>query len=146
MRYLVLILLLMGNLSDVRATAMISKQSDSNCVSIVKRLLQESTLGVSTGYGEKQSNRLGDEIGVALSKLYNDRNIVKAKNIKVFLPVIRGAFLHPDLISDPEDRIPTFTLSFLRNLESKVKDAGAKEKISDTIGWLLEHAEIKNEK
>lgn len=139
MRHLILVLLLLGTWSDIRATTTHSSRCDANCTRIVKRLLQESALGISTGYGEKQNYRLGDKVAVALLKIYGERGIVKSKNIKVFLPVIRAAFLHPDLISNLEDRSPTVTLRFLRDLESKVKDPALKGEISEAIAFVLEH-------
>jgi hypothetical protein len=98
----------------------------------------EKALGISTGYGEKQSYRLGDKVAIALPKIYSDRNIAKPKNVRIFLPVIKTAFLHPDLISDPEDRSPTVTLGFLRNLESTAKESALKREISETIAFVLD--------
>jgi hypothetical protein len=79
-------------------------------------------------------------VAVALQKIYSDENIAKSKNIKIFLPVIRAAFLHPEVISNPEDIDPKVTLRLLRDLKDRTKDPALKSQISEAIGWLLEHS------
>ena len=111
---------------------------DALCVQVVRHLLDESAARVSSGYGEKQSARLGDKIAPALRKIYRPNALKRSKNIRVFLPVIRAAFLYPELIANEDDRVPTDTLKLLQDLENSTRDPKTKAGISEVVAWLKE--------
>lgn len=138
MKYMLSALIIVGMIQGCGTTGY-AGSCNAKCVHIVRRLLEESAAGISTGYGEKQSYRLGDKIGAALPRIYKKKDMVKAKNVRIFLPVIQAAFLHPELISNQQDRMPTATLRLLRDLESKTNDPKIKSDISKMIDWLSEH-------
>jgi len=52
-------------------------------VRTVRNLLRESG-GFSTGFSEKQSNRLGDRIAMALLEIYSEEEIVNPQNVRRF--------------------------------------------------------------
>jgi hypothetical protein len=119
---------------------------DDECVNIVRGLLELGSIGFSVSYLEKQNDRLGDRVGVALLRIFSEKDIADPDNVKIFLPVIREAFLYPEFVSRPENRIPTTTLPLLRDLERRLKGNPAMEKeISETISSLLENKKQKPE-
>jgi hypothetical protein len=93
--------------------------------------------GFSSSFSEKQANRLGDKVSVALLKIYSKEEMENPENIKVFLPVIRSAFLYPNLLP-AGDREPRVTLPLLARLEKNVGNPELKRDIGTVISSIKE--------
>jgi hypothetical protein len=102
-------------------------------VQTVRGLLDASYRGFSTGWTEKQNYRLGDRVGVAIQQIYRGKSLYNATNIRTFLPLIQEAFRYPDLIENPEDKTPIFSLALLRRLKGRVKDHFLNMEITKTL-------------
>jgi hypothetical protein len=111
------------------------ERDDPYSVQSVKILLQ-SPKDFSTGFSEKQVNRLGDRVSVALLKIFDSNEMTKTENIRTFLPLIRSSFSYPDLIAIPEDRTPKVTLFLLGCLEDKVEDGTLKAELLQLITFV----------
>jgi hypothetical protein len=99
-------------------------------------LLQEPSAGLSSGVLEKQSERLGDRVSMALIKIFKGKELEDPDNIKKFLPVIRLCFLYPKLIPN-RYRKPKVTLTLLMRLERRrVADAELKSEISSVARFV----------
>jgi hypothetical protein len=100
----------------------------------VRAILKQSayTGGYITTVLEKRNERLGDGVSVALLKIYGKKKISKSENIHNFLPAIRRAFQFPDLITYPNNRVPTVTFALLKELESNISDPSLKAEIAET--------------
>src|SRR5882724_6472620 len=98
-------------------------------VRAVEALLQQPS-GFSSGFSEKQSDRLGDRVSIALLKIFKNNELEDPENIRRFLPIIRSAFLYPTLVP-AQHRKPKVTLPLLARLERKVTDVELKHQISE---------------
>jgi hypothetical protein len=112
------------------------QKGDTPLVREVKGLLALPP-GFSSSFSEKQANRLGDKVSVALLKIYSKEEMENPENIKVFLPVIRSAFLYPNLIP-AGDREPRVTLPLLARLEKNVGNPELKRDIGTLISSIKE--------
>src|SRR5712664_4860779 len=74
----------------------------SNCVQTVRKLIRAREHRVELSWLQKENQRLGDSVSLALLKIYGQRRISKPRNIQAFLPIIKEAFHYPDLISDSD--------------------------------------------
>jgi hypothetical protein len=98
-----------------------SANEDPYAIREVMQLLGEPT-GYSTGISEKQLNRLGDELAIALLKIYSTDELARPANVRKYLPLIQGAFAFRSLIAIPEDREPRVTMFLLEFLQSRVRE------------------------
>src|SRR5256885_7359874 len=82
--------------------AQTGRRADPECktpaVCTVEGLLRLPS-GFSTGFSEKQSDRLGDQVGIALQKIFNEKELVDPENIRKYLPIIRSSFSYPQLVA-----------------------------------------------
>jgi len=95
---------------------------DDYSIPVVINLMKQPT-GLSSGFAEKQVNRLGDRVSIALLKILDDTDFKDSQKVKSILPLIRASFLHPGLIKYQEDRNPKITLFMLRKIEGDIEDA-----------------------
>src|SRR6266478_6112080 len=103
-----LLLISLGGGSAQRGPA--PQRCSSNCVQTVRELIRAREHRVELSWLQKENQRLGDSVSLALLKIYGRRRISKPRNIQAFLPIIKEAFLYPALISDSDNKVPTFTL------------------------------------
>jgi hypothetical protein len=119
--------------SPVFAQAQIdeSTRRDNEAYSLydVKQLLKMPP-GFSSGASEKVNNRLGDRIGVALIRIFDEKQLADPATVRSYLPLIRSAFQIPRLISIPSDRKPNVTIFLLTWLEQQVKDPSLKHDVA----------------
>ena len=87
--------------------------------------------GVHLDYTDKQIDRLGDRVSIALLKLYDEAQLNDPETVRSYLPVILEAFRYPQLIAIPEDKEPRVTDYLLRHAEREVRDPALKREISD---------------
>ena len=101
--------------------------------------------GVHTSFVEKQLQRRGDAVSVALLKILDERDLTEDRTIEAILDLIRQAFSSPKLISLEEDKKPKVTMFFLRSLQHSVSDAKTLQDIGQTIRLVDEKtAMIRN--
>ena len=117
------------------------RNDDDPSVRAVKTLLQQPS-GFSSGFSEKQENRLGDRVSVALLKIFSQEELRDPQNIRKFLPVIRSSFLNPKLIPAAY-RKPKVTLPLLARLEGQVDDAKLKSDITELMQFIREQTTKK---
>jgi hypothetical protein len=92
----------------------------------------------ATGFGEKQVNRLGDRVSIALIKILNEEDLRNPEEVRKILPLIRAAFVAPQIITVPEDKKPAVTLLLLNYLETTVQDGILKKEILDLKDFVRE--------
>jgi hypothetical protein len=110
---------------------------DAYSIPLVENLLKyPSQLGA--GFSERQVNRLGDRVSIALLKILREDELSNPQKVKSLLPLIRAAFLYPNLISIADDRKPKVTMFLLRNLERDARDARLKAEISQLMNFVTE--------
>jgi hypothetical protein len=118
-------------------------QTDStDYVEQIREILKEPP-GVSSGWSEKQLNRLGDRVSVALMKIYSEENVKDPQNIRRCLPLIVQAFQVPRLVP-ADDRQPQVTIIFLKFLEDEVNDKALKAEIVETRSLVIEETQQKH--
>lgn len=137
LRWMVAILVLSGVLKiGVARTIFASGDCDSGCVQTVKSLIKENESGFISGLWEKETARLGDRVAIALRKIYVGKSIAKEKNIRAFLPVIKGAFEYPKLIEGAENQSPVETFKLLDEIKIKTSDKLLETEIKRTINFI----------
>ena len=105
-------------------------------VRTVEDLLQQLS-GFSSGFSEKQSDRLGDRVSISLLKIFNASELEDPENIRKFLPIVRSSFLYPNLIPT-QYRKPRVTLPLLARLARRVADVKLKSEILAVAGFVKE--------
>lgn len=101
--------------------------------------------GVHTSFVEKQLQRRGDAVSIALLKILDERDLKENRTVEALLDLIREAFSSPNLISLEEDKKPNVTMFLLRYLERGVSDAKTLQDIGETIRLVDEKtASIRN--
>jgi L-2-hydroxyglutarate oxidase LhgO len=111
--------------------------NDDYSISVVKNLMQQSP-HLATGFSEKQSDRLGDRVSIALLKILDDKDLRDPQTIKKILPLIRGAFIAPRAISIPEGRKPKVTFFLLRYLKENAQNQNLKNEIAEVMDFIKE--------
>jgi hypothetical protein len=110
---------------------------DNYSIPIVTNLMKQTT-GLGSGFAEKQVNRLGDRVSIALLKILDETDFKDSQKLKSILPLIRASFLFPELIKYQEDRNPKVTLFMLQKIESDIEDAKLKSDITALIEFIKE--------
>ncbi len=111
---------------------------DTECdyVRVVTRALEERKINLVAGITEKQNARLGDNVAVALLKLYSREELVNPDNVRLYLPVIRNSFPHFRTGEKSCHRNPKVTLFLLHWLKGELEDRQLKEEVSQLIANL----------
>jgi hypothetical protein len=122
-------------------TSSIAQKDRDPSVHTVEALLQQPS-GFSSGFSEKQSDKLGDRVSIALLKIFKNSELEDAENIRRFLPIIRSAFLYPALVPS-QFRKPKVTITLLARLEGKVTDVELKHEISEVRSFVIEQTRPK---
>jgi hypothetical protein len=113
------------------------KKGDAYSIRLVENLLRNPTQ-LGAGFAEREVSRLGDRVSIALLKVLGEEELSSPQKIRTFLPLIRSAFLSPELISIAEDREPKVTVFLLKHLESEAKDPRLKEELTQLIRYVKE--------
>jgi hypothetical protein len=92
----------------------------------------------ATGTGEKHLNRLGDRVSIALIKILNEKDLSNPEEVRKILPLIRGAFVAPQIITIPEAKNPAVTLLLLSHLEITAQDGVLRKEIADLRAFIEE--------
>ena len=116
------------------------KEQDEDIYSI--RLVKESVKnpGLALGFSvtEKHISWLGDQVSIALLKIYDADGLKDPQDIRNYLPIVRAAFVAPRIVRLVEDRKPKVTMFLLKYLESEVTDTKLKAQISSAIQYIGE--------
>ena len=106
-------------------------------VTLVRRfILCRSSLGIVTGQDHKQNIRLGDKAAQALVIILGDDFSTDPKDVGIYLAIIKTAFLNPEYISDPSDKIPNVTLEFLEKMKGKTNSPEISKQIDEIIEFI----------
>jgi hypothetical protein len=120
------------------------ENQDPYSIQLVSRFLQMPPgLAMGVSFTEKQIARLGDRLSIALLKIYSEKELKDPQNIKLYLPMIKGAFLGSTMIQISEDRKPRVTLFLLKYLRNEIKDKELIKEVSETIQTLEEKEDHK---
>lgn len=84
----------------------------------------------------KSLARLGDCVSIALLKILEDRELTSPDKVRDFLPLIRDAFSHPEIISIEADKSPRVTLFLLNYVLQSTADAQMQHEIQQTIDFI----------
>jgi len=114
----------------------LAKPSEDYDVPVVTRALREQQQGVSFSFTEKNVNRLGDRVSIALLKILEDRDLQDPRTLRAALRLVRQSFMYPNLISIVQDKKPKVTLFLLDYLNTKTADPSLKEEISALITFV----------
>jgi len=110
---------------------------DDYSIPTVTNLMKQKT-GLGSGFAEKQVNRLGDRVSIALLKILDEADFKDSQKVKSILPLVRASFLNPSLIKYQEDRNPKVTLLMLQKIENDIGDAKLKSDITELIEFIKE--------
>ena len=113
----------------------VKQKAEDPTVHTVKFLLDQQSTGFSDARLEGDAERLGDQVGTALLKIFSATELEDPENIRRFLPIIRPAFQFPNVIATSH-RKPNVTLPLLARLERRVSDADLKREISAVAEFL----------
>jgi hypothetical protein len=141
LRILLIVSCVLTAVSDgMPQTKPIKQKAEDPTVHTVEVLLQQPS-GFSSSFSEKQSDRLGDRVSIALFKIFNAKELDDPQNIRKFLPIIRSSFLYPKLIPT-QYRKPRVTLPLLKRLESRVDEAQLKSEISAVAEFVKKQTRL----
>lgn len=110
---------------------------DPYSIAVVKNILHQPSK-LNSGFSEKQLNRLGDKVSIAILKIFSDEELKEPENIRAILALIRHAFDAPEVISIESDKHPRVTLMLLRFLESGSADEAVRVEVSGIIQFVQE--------
>lgn len=91
----------------------------------------------STSVTEKDLNRMGDRISIALLKIYSDQELIRPENLMRYLPMIRAAFQAAKIVP-PDDRQPRVTLLLLDSLLQRVQQQALRKEVLTTKKAVLD--------
>ncbi len=136
MRAYVLIGLVVYTLTGSPIPPQAGDDKECDYIRIVTRALEERKINLAAGITEKQNARLGDNVAVALLKLYSREELINPDNVRLYLPVIRNSFPHFRSGEKPCHRNPKVTLFLLQWLKGELEDRQLKEEVSQLIANL----------
>ncbi|MGB2628730.1 MAG: hypothetical protein WAK20_18240 [Candidatus Acidiferrum sp.] len=92
--------------------------------------------GAIHGFSAKQLHRLGDAASIGIIKLLDKQNLVDPDTVRSFLPIIKAAFTHLDLIPREMDRHPSITALLLDYLRHNVPDIELQNDIQQVESFI----------
>jgi hypothetical protein len=110
---------------------------DSYSIHLVENVLQHPAQ-LGAGFTEKQVNRLGDRVSIALLKILDEQDLKRPQQVRKILPLIHNAFVAPQIIAIAEDKKPAVTLLLLKYLETNVQDGDVKKEITQLMSFIRE--------
>jgi hypothetical protein len=116
------------------------EQQDPYAIHLIQGFLKTalSQPGVNTSFVEKQLQRRGDAVSVALLKILDDRDLKEDRTVEAVLDLVRQAFSSPKLISLEEDKKPKVTMFLLKYLQRSISDAKTLQDIEETVRFVNE--------
>ena len=120
---------------SIGPTVSTAQHCDDRCADTVRGLLRNPP-GFSSSIAEKQTHRLGDQVGSALKRIYSKQALVRPETVRNYLPLVRASFAYRHLITDPAAREPHVTLSLLAWVASRTSDPSTRRELESTITFL----------
>ncbi len=127
------LLFVMGVAGTVKAQ---EAQTEPYSINLVRSAVKLHAQGAYVSIVEKRLPRLGDQVSIALIKIYSADELSKPETIRSFLPVIQDAFSAPQDIAQEADKKADVTLFLLKSLQRSVQDSQILRGIADTIGYV----------
>jgi hypothetical protein len=114
------------------------QQQDPYAIQLIQGALKTalSQPGVNTSFVEKQLQRRGDAVSVALLKILDERDLTEVRTAEAVLDLVRQAFSSPKLISLEEDKKPKVTMFLLKYLQRSISETRTRKDIEETINFL----------
>ena len=129
--FVVLMLLLAAT-----ATTSEGQSCNKDCSRSVKNLLEQERFGYSASWLEKANSRLGDSVAIGIQQIFKKSEIYEARNVRLYLPIIRRAFENERLIKGLANRTPTASLRLLQKLENRVDEPSLLQDVQRTVDLL----------
>jgi hypothetical protein len=130
---IVCLLFVIGVAGTVKAQ---EAQTEPYSINLVQSALKLHAQGAYVSIVEKRLPRLGDQVSIALIKIYSADEMSKPETIRSFLPIIQDAFSTPQAIAQEVDRKPGVTFILLKYLQGSVTDVQTQRSIEDTIKFV----------
>ncbi len=86
------------------------RDADAYSIRLVKEAVKNPGFALGLSFTEKEINRLGDRVSIALLKIYDVDGLRSPHNIKNYLRIVRAAFVAPRIVQIVEDRKPQVTM------------------------------------
>jgi len=115
-------------------------EADPYSVEFVRSALRLHSQGIYFSVVEKNIPRRGDQISIALLKIFTDDELSNPQIVRSFLPLIQKSFSQPDAISMDVDKKPRVTLFLLKYLQRNISDVQTQRDIEETIKFVQEKA------
>ena len=117
-------------------------EADPYSINFVQRALSLHSQGIYFSVVEKNIPRRGDQISIALLKIFTDDELSNPQTVRTFLPLIQQSFSQPEAISMDIDKKPRVALFLLDYLQRNISDAQTKRDIQETIKFVQEKAAL----
>ena len=115
-------------------------EADPYSVEFVRSALRLHSQGIYFSVVEKNIPRRGDQISIALLKIFTDNELSTPEIVRSFLPLIRQSFSQPEAISMDIDKKPRVALFLLNYLQRNISDTQTQRDIEETIRFVQEKA------
>jgi len=117
-------------------------EADPYSINFVHSALSLHSQGIYFSVVEKNIPRRGDQISIALLKIFTDDELSNPRTVRTFLPLIRQSFSQPEAISKGIDKKPRVALFLLDYLQRNISDAQTQRDIQETIKFVQEKAAL----
>jgi len=115
-------------------------EADPYSINFVHSALSLHSQGIYFSVVEKNIPRRGDQISIALLKIFTDIELSTPEIVRSFLPLIQQSFSQPEAISMDIDKKPRVALFLLNYLQRNISDTQTQRDIEETIKFLQEKA------
>src|SRR5882762_1005632 len=117
-------------------------EADPYSINFVQRALSLHSQGIYFSVVEKNIPRRGDQISIALLKIFTDDELSNPQTVRSFLPLIQQSFSQPEAISMDIDKKPRVALFLLKYLQRTISDIQTQRDIQETIKFVQEKAAL----
>lgn len=115
-------------------------EADAYSINFVQKALSLHSQGIYFSVVEKNIPRRGDQISIALLKIFTDDELSNQQTVRSFLPLIQQSFSQPEAISMDIDKKPRVALFLLNYLQRNISDTQTQRDVEETIKFLQEKA------
>jgi hypothetical protein len=113
-------------------------EADPYSIDFVHKALSLYKQGIYASFVDKNIRRRGDQVSIALLKIFTDAELSNPQIVRSFLPLIQQSFSQPQFISVDVDKKPKVTLFLLKSLQRNISDAQTQRDIQETIKFVEE--------
>src|SRR6266404_194585 len=115
-------------------------EADPYSIDFVHKALSLHSQGIYVSFVEKNIPRRGDQISIALLKIFTDVELSTPEIVRSFLLLIQQSFSQPEAISMDIDKKLRVALFLLNYLQRNISDTQTQRHIEETIKFLQEKA------